>query len=84
MPLTNGDAHHTRTQILSKQKNLDYTKALEILDSEYKTRDGLDVRSLVDSRENGGLTYNDFLVLPGYIGMSQLSCVQHKSESHAS
>ncbi|CAF9903669.1 MAG: hypothetical protein GOMPHAMPRED_000488 [Gomphillus americanus] len=70
MPLTNGDAHHTRTQILSKQKNLDYTKALEILDSEYKTRDGLDVRSLVDSRENGGLTYNDFLVLPGYIGFA--------------
>ena len=69
MPLINGDANHPRTQILPKQENLDYTKALEILNSEYKTRDGLDVRSLVDSRENGGLTYNDFLVLPGYIGM---------------
>ena len=69
MPLTNGDVDATRAQILPKQENLDYTKALDILASEYKTRDGLDVKELLDSRTNGGLTYNDFLVLPGYIGM---------------
>lgn len=50
--------------------SLDYTKALEVLKAEYKTKDGLDVESLLDSAKNGGLTYNDFLVLPGYIGFS--------------
>ncbi|KAL7267914.1 inosine-5'-monophosphate dehydrogenase [Rhizina undulata] len=31
-------------------------------------RDGLDARSLLDSKQRGGLTYNDFLILPGYVG----------------
>ena len=35
--------------------------------STYKSRDGLKVDELIDSRLHGGLTYNDFLVLPGYI-----------------
>ena len=70
MPLTNGDvSSSTHAQLLLDQKLADFRQALEILKEEYPSRDGLDVRQLVDSRENGGLTYNDFLVLPGYIGM---------------
>lgn len=49
---------------------LDYNTALEVLKTEEK--DGLDVYSLLDSKVRGGLTYNDFLVLPGYIGTIQL------------
>lgn len=71
MPLINGDI---RAQTTQKEEIMDYKKALHILAEEYKSHDGLDVRSLVDSRENGGLTYNDFLVLPGYIGQS-ISCL---------
>ncbi|KZV62967.1 inosine-5'-monophosphate dehydrogenase [Peniophora sp. CONT] len=40
--------------------------ALEVL-SQYKTRDGLSVQQLMDSTVHGGLTYNDFLLLPGKI-----------------
>lgn len=47
---------------------LDSAKALEVLKNEYKELDGLDVESLLDSQKHGGLTYNDFLILPGYIG----------------
>jgi IMP dehydrogenase len=47
---------------------LDPSHAEEFLDSDYVQGDGLDVKSLMDSRINGGLTYNDFLVLPGYVG----------------
>lgn len=47
---------------------LDSSKALEVLKNEYKELDGLDAESLLDSHKNGGLTYNDFLILPGYIG----------------
>lgn len=34
---------------------------------EYKSKDGLDIKKLIDSTNFGGLTYNDFLVLPGLI-----------------
>jgi IMP dehydrogenase len=64
MPHTNGvksQPSHFGTDLL------DPTKALAILE-EYDERDGLDVKSLIDSKKHGGLTYNDFLVLPGYIG----------------
>lgn len=64
MPISNGDARgllHTKGEIQ------DYTKALEVL-KEYKSRDGLDVDTLLDSDKHGALTYNDFLILPGYIG----------------
>lgn len=44
----------------------DYTKALEFL-STYLEKDGLSVTDLLDSKARGGLTYNDFLVLPGKI-----------------
>lgn len=47
---------------------LDSSKALEVLKNEYEELDGLHVKSLLDSHKNGGLTYNDFLILPGYIG----------------
>ncbi|KAI9899214.1 hypothetical protein N3K66_005675 [Trichothecium roseum] len=46
---------------------LDHTTALEVL-KEYKTNDGLDLHQLMDTTKHGGLTYNDFLLLPGYIG----------------
>lgn len=65
MPISNGDASgllHTKGEIQ------DYTKALEILEKEYPTRDGLDAETLLDSDKHGALTYNDFLILPGYIG----------------
>lgn len=48
-------------------KVLDYSKALELL-KEYETSDGLDIHQLMDTTKHGGLTYNDFLLLPGYIG----------------
>lgn len=47
---------------------LDHTTALEVLEDEYSNRDGLDARTLLDSAKHGALTYNDFLILPGYIG----------------
>ncbi|KAF2198238.1 IMP dehydrogenase [Delitschia confertaspora ATCC 74209] len=49
---------------------LDYKNALEILEKEYSQRDGIDVQTLINSKTNGGLTYNDFLILPGYIGFA--------------
>ena len=51
----------------TEAKVLDYTKALDVL-NEYKSRDGLDLHELMDTTKHGGLTYNDFLLLPGYIG----------------
>jgi IMP dehydrogenase len=48
---------------------LDHTKALEVL-KEYKQKDGLDIHELMDTTKHGGLTYNDFLLLPGYIGFA--------------
>jgi IMP dehydrogenase len=63
MTIENGDA------MIDTTKNaLDHTKALEVLQNEYQERDGIDVKTLIDSKKNGGLTYNDFLMLPGYIG----------------
>ena len=46
---------------------LNHQSALDVL-NEYKTRDGLGIDQLMDTTVRGGLTYNDFLVLPGYIG----------------
>ncbi|OLY82424.1 Inosine-5'-monophosphate dehydrogenase [Smittium mucronatum] len=43
----------------------DPSKALEVL-KEFGP-DGLHMSELIDSRNSGGLTYNDFLVLPGFI-----------------
>ena len=68
MTLTNGDSSNGSSQLLPDQKILDHTDALEVLHNEYSNSDGLDAKTLLDSKTNGGLTYNDFLVLPGYIG----------------
>lgn len=60
--LTNGnDSHPHRSS-----KPLDAADAVSFL-SEYPRGDGLSVTELMDSRKNGGLTYNDFLMLPGHI-----------------
>lgn len=45
---------------------LDATSATSHLKS-YSKKDGLDIKTLIDSTNFGGLTYNDFLVLPGLI-----------------
>ena len=68
MTLTNGDSSTGSSQLVPELKILDHTKALEVLHHEYSNADGLDAKTLLDSKINGGLTYNDFLVLPGYIG----------------
>lgn len=51
----------TRSQEFLKPED-----AMNFLD-EYKRGDGLSLSELMDSRKNGGLTYNDFLMLPGHI-----------------
>ena len=61
MPATNGSV------ATSASKGLDFKMAEEVL-KEYETRDGLSIKDLMDSKVHGGLTYNDFLLLPGYIG----------------
>ncbi|KDQ21337.1 hypothetical protein BOTBODRAFT_49987 [Botryobasidium botryosum FD-172 SS1] len=45
---------------------LDPATAFDVLSS-YSSNDGLSVTELFDSSTTGGLTYNDFLVLPGKI-----------------
>lgn len=63
MPILNGDSMANYST-----NALDFSKALEVLKNDYQESDGIDVRTLIDSKVNGGLTYNDFLMLPGYIG----------------
>jgi len=70
MTHSNGDVLNgeVTSNLVRGSKLLDHTRALDILESEYSKKDGLDVETLLDSKQNGGLTYNDFLILPGYIG----------------
>ncbi|TFY66466.1 hypothetical protein EVG20_g4626 [Dentipellis fragilis] len=49
-----------------KQTYLDPATAFDVLKT-YKHADGLSVAQLMDSTVHGGLTYNDFLMLPGKI-----------------
>ena len=72
MPLTNGDAGSNTARLLPGVKILEYSTAKDILKSEYSSCDGLDAQTLLNSHTNGGLTYNDFLILPGYIGTQLL------------
>lgn len=65
MPIANGDSQNN---LAMKAEVQDYTKALEVLERDYSSGDGLDVDTLIDSDKHGALTYNDFLILPGYIG----------------
>jgi len=69
MPLTNGDKSTGTSPLWPKLCILDHSKAVEVLERECADGDGLDAQTLLDSRTNGGLAYNDFLVLPGYIGI---------------
>lgn len=66
MPITSKEAAPGAAM---KAEIQDYSKALEVLKT-YPSQDGLDVDTLLDSDKHGALTYNDFLVLPGYVGMS--------------
>ncbi|KAF2151654.1 IMP dehydrogenase [Myriangium duriaei CBS 260.36] len=66
MPITNGDSMEGTVPVLDK-KVLDYRNANKVLKEEAE-KDGIDVKTLLDSKLRGGLTYNDFLILPGYIG----------------
>jgi hypothetical protein len=63
MPGQNG----TSAALNGSGEVLDYKKAMDVL-KEYETRDGLSIHDLMNAKVHGGLTYNDFLVLPGYIG----------------
>ena len=64
MPILNGDSKAN-----ANARVLDFNTALDVLKNEYPERDGIDVKTIINSTTNGGLTYNDFLILPGYIGM---------------
>ncbi|KAL8916397.1 MAG: hypothetical protein Q9208_008544 [Pyrenodesmia sp. 3 TL-2023] len=68
MPLRNGDVGTSGPQLAPDNEILDHKSALKFLKDDYKHQDGLDVETLLDSKSNGGLTYGDFLILPGYIG----------------
>ncbi|KAJ3552706.1 hypothetical protein NM688_g4011 [Phlebia brevispora] len=54
------------TTIMTSKTYLDPATALEHLKT-YQHSDGLSVEELMNSRIHGGLTYNDFLMLPGKI-----------------
>ena len=68
MPLTNGDVAVDTAQLIPGIHVEDYRNALDVLKQDASNRDGLDAKTLLNSQRNGGLTYNDFLILPGYIG----------------
>lgn len=61
--LTNGHSDGLRTTLE------DPSRALQLLKS-YEHRDGVSIEDLMDEKKIGGLTYNDFLLLPGYIGFA--------------
>jgi len=51
------------------QSFLDPSKAFDEL-KKYSSSDGLSINDLMNSTLHGGLTYNDFLLLPGKIDFS--------------
>lgn len=59
--LANGHSNGDRTTYE------DPASALQLLKT-YHSRDGISIEDLMDEAKTGGLTYNDFLLLPGYIG----------------
>lgn len=69
MPAANG----TSANRVGHAQVLDFRTANQFLEKEYAEKDGIDVKTLLDSKLRGGLTYNDFLVLPGYIGKTIFS-----------
>ncbi|PNS20858.1 inosine-5'-monophosphate dehydrogenase [Sphaceloma murrayae] len=69
MPILNGDSMAGSVPVLQKNKDvLDYRTATQVLKNDFQESDGIDVKTLLDSKTRGGLVYNDFLILPGYIG----------------
>lgn len=52
--------------VSSLHSSLDCKRANELLREKFPP-DGLSAEELMDSRVHGGLTYNDFLILPGFI-----------------
>ena len=68
MPLINGDVAVETAQLIAGLRVENYKTALNIYSNDTSNLDGLDAKTLLDSQRNGGLTYNDFLILPGYIG----------------
>jgi len=52
--------------VSSSSAPLDYRRAMELLPKKFSP-DGLSAAELMDSKVHGGLTYNDFLILPGFI-----------------
>ncbi|KAI9846818.1 MAG: hypothetical protein M1838_001141 [Thelocarpon superellum] len=70
MPLTNGNVTSPTTGLLTGGAPLDFAQALEVLEHDYPQRDGMDAKTLLNSERHGGLTYNDFLILPGHIGFA--------------
>jgi IMP dehydrogenase len=63
--LSNG-VNGTPSHSLSNSELLDCSRANELL-REIFSPDGLSAEELMDSKLHGGLTYNDFLILPGFI-----------------
>ncbi|KAK5126185.1 hypothetical protein LTR08_005003 [Meristemomyces frigidus] len=49
----------------------DHSRALDILKSEYKDKDGISVHELLEKYD--GLSYNDMLILPGHIGFPAIT-----------
>jgi IMP dehydrogenase len=76
MPISANDAAPGAAM---KAEIQDYANALEVLKS-YTTSDGLDADTLLDSDKHGALTYNDFLILPGYIGKPNLALIEKKKK----
>jgi len=64
--MTNGHAADGELGFANGETS-DPLKALEIL-KRYQAKDGISVHDLMDETKMGGLTYNDFLLLPGHIG----------------
>jgi hypothetical protein len=74
--ITNGISQLSTSKDVSNGKSafLDPSSALSHLAS-YSRSDGLSVQDLMDSTKHGGLTYNDFLMLPGHIDFAASAVV---------
>jgi IMP dehydrogenase len=66
MPSANSSA--TSTSYLDRSTAIEHLKA-------YSHGDGLDVVELMDSTTHGGLTYDDFLMLPGKIDFGAVEVI---------
>jgi hypothetical protein len=60
------------TSLHSSVEFLDCKRANELLREQFSP-DGLTAKELMDSKVHGGLTYNDFLILPGFIDFAASS-----------